>query len=76
MMIRLHTTAEVMNVLGGNGPVARLTSSTPKAVSNWRGFETFPANTYVAMTGALKAQGYEAPDSLWGMKMPEEAASS
>jgi hypothetical protein len=73
-MTELSTTSEVIIALGGNGPVAELTSSTPKAVSNWRGFETFPSNTYVAMTEALREQGKTAPASLWGMKVPAEAS--
>lgn len=87
MLIRLHTTAEIVNVLGGNGPTAKLTMSAEdaadpakaakaaKAVTNWKKAETFPSNTYVAMTRALRERGYEAPDTLWGMKMPEEASS-
>ncbi len=68
----LETTEQVIETLGGNGPVAELTLSKPNAVSNWRGFKTFPSNTFVAMTDALRAQGKTAPASLWGMKMPSE----
>lgn len=75
-MVELNTTAEVIVALGGNGPVADLTSSTPKAVSNWRGFETFPSNTYVAITEALREQGKTAPPSLWGMKSPAESETT
>jgi len=67
-METLSTTSEVMDALGGNQAVAELTGSKPKAVWNWRGFETFPSNTYVAMTEALLAKGKTAPASLWGMK--------
>jgi hypothetical protein len=74
-MDELGTTAEVIDALGGNQPVADLTSSTNKAVSNWRGFSTFPSNTYVAITEALRASGKTAPPSLWGMKTPAEASS-
>jgi hypothetical protein len=69
-MDELTTTSDVMDALGGNLAVAELTQSTVKAVWNWRGFETFPSNTYVAMTEALLAKGKSAPASLWGMKMP------
>ena len=69
-MEELTTTSEVMDALGGNTVVAELTGSKIKAVWNWRGFETFPSNTYVAMTNALLAKGKTAPDSLWGMKLP------
>lgn len=72
----LETTEEVIKALGGNGPVAEITSSKPNAVSNWRGFKTFPANTYVSMTSALEAIGKTAPASLWGMKMPAESEAS
>lgn len=68
----LLTTAEVMDALGGTGAVAVLTGSKPSAASNWRGFDTFPANTYVAMKAALEARGLTAPDSLWGMKAAAE----
>jgi hypothetical protein len=73
-MDELTTTAEVIDALGGNQPVASLTSSTNKAVSNWRGFSTVPSNTYLAITEALRARGKTAPASLWGMKMPAEAS--
>jgi len=68
----LETTSQVMDALGGNGPVTVLTASKPSAVSNWRGFPTFPSNTYVAMIGALHAMGKTAPPSLWGMRVPSE----
>ena len=72
----LVTTSQVMDALGGNGAVEILTSSKPSAVSNWRGFNTFPSNTYVAMIGALHAIGKTAPASLWGMKQPADAESA
>lgn len=71
-MDELKTTSEVMDALGGNIAVAELTSSSTKAVWNWRGFETFPSKTYVAMIGALEARGKTAPATLWGMKMPSD----
>ena len=72
-METLHTTSEVMDELGGNTAVASLTESRPKAVWNWRKAGVFPSNTYVAITGALKAKGKTAPASLWGMKATERA---
>ena len=73
----LTTTDEVMDALGGTGAVAVLTGRTSPAASNWRGFDTFPANTYVVMTEALRALGKTAPDSLWGMKTaPEQERAS
>lgn len=67
-MQELSTTSEVIDVLGGYLAVAEITHSKPKAVSNWPRFETFPSNTYVALTAALLAKGKTAPASLWGMK--------
>lgn len=72
----LSTTADVMDALGGTGAVASLTGSKLSAASNWRSFETFPANTYVAMKAALDARGLTAPDSLWGMKSAVEQESA
>lgn len=74
-MDELCTTSEVIDALGGNRPVAELTSSTHKAVSNWRGFPKFPSNTYLAMTAALAARGKTAPASLWGMRAVAEASA-
>lgn len=74
-MEELLTTLDVIIALGGNQPVADLTGSTNKAVSNWRGFETFPSNTYVAITEALAAIDKTAPASLWGMKVPAEQSA-
>lgn len=73
-MDELSSTVAVIETLGGNQAVAELTNSTNKAVSNWRSFETFPSNTYVAMTEALRAKGKTAPASLWAMKMPAEVS--
>jgi hypothetical protein len=72
----LETTDQVINALGGNGPVAELTASKPNAVSNWRGFETFPPNTYVVMTSALALIGKTAPTRLWRMKVPADAETA
>lgn len=75
-MDTLSTTIDVIEELGGNLAVAELTGSNPKAVWNWRGFETFPSNTYVALTEALLAKGKTAPASLWGMKQTAERESA
>lgn len=66
----LKTTSEVVEALGGYLAVAEITGSKPKAVSNWPRFETFPSNTYIALTEALLAKGKTAPATLWGMKLP------
>lgn len=73
--VELSTTTEVMEALGGIPAVMRLTSSKYSAVFNWRSFQKFPSNTYVAMTNALHEKGLRAPASLWGMKEPAEEAA-
>jgi hypothetical protein len=65
-------------VESGNVAVARITGRTSTAVSNWRRFETFPSNTYVALTNALAEIGEDAPASLWAMagaRAPEVSAA-
>jgi hypothetical protein len=72
----LETVDAVMDALGGNQPVAGLTSSKPSAVSMWRKAESFPSNTYLALTEALREKGKTAPASLWGMKIPAESETA
>lgn len=72
----LTTFDEVMDALGGNGPVGDLVGAKASTVSMWRKAQSFPANTYLAMTEAMKARGVSAPASLWGMKMPDEQESA
>ncbi len=66
-MTELTTTNAVMEALGGIAEVARLTSRTYNAAANWISFETFPPDTFVVMTDALRAKGKTAPASLWRM---------
>jgi hypothetical protein len=73
-MSEFTTTSTVIDALGGNTAVADLTGSNPKAVWNWRGFTTFPSNTYVVMIAALEAKGMSAPASLWGMRNTADQA--
>ena len=68
-MTSLQSTSEVIDHLGGNAEVARLTSTTSKAVSNWRAFERFPANTYLIIQAELTKSGKSAPDHLWSMRV-------
>lgn len=70
----LETVDDVIAVLGKNSGVQALTGDNPSTVSMWRKAGKFPANTYVVLTDALLAIGKTAPDSLWGMKVPAEAA--
>lgn len=70
-MKELHTPSEIIDALGGNGPVAELCSTqdkpcTDKVVSNWRR-DGFPPRTYRVMQNALLIKGFVAPDHLWKM---------
>lgn len=67
MVEKLHSTAAVMDKLGGTAAVASLTGRKYGAAHNWKSFETFPSNTYLVMQQALRERGFEAPASLWGM---------
>src|SRR5256885_6979876 len=58
MEFDLHSTAEIIDELGGNPAVAELTGTgNAKAVSNWRSSNLFPAWTYLILTNALQALG-------------------
>ena len=72
----LETADQVFDALGGNSGIEALTGSLPSAVSNWKAFGSFPPNTYVVMTDALRAVGKTAPASLWRMRVSAEAACS
>jgi hypothetical protein len=66
----LKSVSDVIDRLGGNVEVADLTSRSSNAVSNWRAFGKFPANTYVLIRDALSRLNYTAPESLWAMQQP------
>lgn len=72
----LHTADQVFEALGGNSGVEDITGGKPSAVANWRAFASFPPNTYVVMTDALRARGKAAPASLWRMRTPAEQESA
>jgi hypothetical protein len=63
----LHTATDVIQALGGSTAVSRLTGRRISAVSNWKSFQRFPANTFIIMKDALRERGLGAPDWLWGM---------
>lgn len=73
--MELHSTAAVMDALGGTKQVAELTGRTYAAAFNWRSQKTFPANTFNILQSALKAQNLSAPPSLWRMTEPAEQAA-
>jgi len=62
---------EVLEALGGDEEVARITRHKTGAIKMWRyGLKTLPAKTYVILKHALKQRGCEAPDELWGSMIP------
>jgi hypothetical protein len=75
-MKRLRTVDQVVEVLGGLDGICELGfADNTKQAWHWVGrAQQFPANTYVAMTRALRRRGYEAPARLWAMKGLNEAA--
>ena len=72
-MTNIDAATDIIDTLGGNVPVARLTSSTPKAVSNWRAANRFPSNTFLIIKAELMRIGASAPDHLWSMREPPAA---
>lgn len=64
---RQNRACEIIDLLGGNIAVGKLTGSNPKTVSNWRRFDQFPANTFVVLRNALAELGVDADPQLWGM---------
>ena len=67
-MPKLTSTTDIIDALGGTHAVARLTSASPNAVSNWRATGVFPSNTYLLLKQELLRYGITAPDDLWSMR--------
>ena len=67
-MPEMTTTTDIIDALGGTHAVARLTSSSPTAVSNWKATGVFPSNTYLLLKQELVRCGITAPDNLWSMR--------
>jgi hypothetical protein len=70
IMTDIQTATEIIDALGGNQAVAKLTTTTAKAVSNWRAAGKFPSNTFLVVKAALLRLGLSAPDHLWSMREP------
>lgn len=69
---KLSTAARIVDVLGGNGPVASLTGRKTQHVTNWKTAGTLPANTYLVLKDALARKGYTASPKLWGITPIEQ----
>ena len=63
----LSTTDEVIDALGGNGPVGAIVGVPAGTVSAWRQWYRgkFPTRTYKVLHDALAEKDLAAPDSLW-----------
>lgn len=72
---RLTSPSEIIDALGGNGPVAELTGSKPKTVSMWRTFDTLPTKTFLILDRELRERGFDVPPSVWGMIAADQVAS-
>ena len=73
IMTNIETATEIIDLLGGNAAVGALTSSTARAVSNWRRFGKFPSGTYLVLKTELIRHGHSAPDHLWSMRQAPSA---
>lgn len=64
-LTELTTAGAVIDKLGGNTTVARLTGRKHQsAAANWRAANSFPPNTLVCLTAALREAGCTAPMTL------------
>lgn len=67
-MRTLKTRADVIDALGGTGPLAKELDATYRAVHNWREYsEHIPSMYYPYMIHRLHRMNLTAPASLWGV---------
>ena len=66
----LHTTADVIEELGGAKVVAALFNHHPNAVRNWRSKGLFPPHTLLILSLELEKRGLSAPQKLWDFTQP------
>ena len=62
----LWTFDEVVDALGGNAGVEKLTGMSSATICNHRRRQTFPAKYYFCMKAGLEDQGFYAPISMFG----------
>lgn len=63
------TTTKIIEALGGNAEVAKLTGRGVTAVCNWHHWPHFPPTLFLLMSQALLRRGVVAPPSLWRMEV-------
>lgn len=66
---------ELIDALGGNAAVARLTGVRTSAVSNWRRFGTFPPRLYLCFARAARERGVVLPEHLFRSLSDEERSA-
>jgi hypothetical protein len=69
----LTTAKAVIEKLGGEEALQKLTSRKYNAIFNWRVINKFPANTFTLFQDELRKLGCTAPASLWGMMNADSA---
>jgi DNA-binding transcriptional regulator YdaS (Cro superfamily) len=65
MSLKITTTKDAIDALGGTKAVCSLIGVKEQAVSMWRTSNQFPAHTFTAIQEALLATGRTADISLW-----------
>jgi hypothetical protein len=76
MVKKLQTVDDVIEKLGGFDVVREMTKRNGAfTVPMWKHREKFPPNTFTIMNAALRAKGFSAPATLWGMPHFENASS-
>jgi hypothetical protein len=73
----LDSVDAVLRELGGLTKAGELAGATAQTVNHYKITKRFPPKTYLVFTEALRAKGFTAPPSLWGMVEPasEETAA-
>lgn len=67
-MVRLKTSSDVIDALGGTAATARFTGRKDQHVSNWRATGRLPADTFLIISKELERKSLKASPSLWGIK--------
>ncbi|WP_132254704.1 hypothetical protein [Methylobacterium segetis] len=75
-MDALTTTSAVIDALGGTAAVARLTSRSMQAVSNWRERGFFSAASYQPISVGLAEKDLRADPRLWRSIPPSALIST
>lgn len=69
--MELLSADKVVDALGGPTAVAKLTSKSVQAVSNWKRTGRLACDTFLVLSAELEKHGHRAPPSLWGIQEPQ-----